>query len=396
MPRARSSSSPPSSPALVVDATPTASVTRPPSPEPARPVFLERSLTNPTDAVHAHSSFGLVHPSSDDKAAVRFLPEAASPVDPVSPFTADAARPKGFQQSFNPTIYYDTPFYVDGGFLAAAQVQAFPPPAAAGGQAFFPPPPPLAAFEGDYSAPQLYPPLLSPVAAGYTVGPSPFPPPGPVFDYPISSATYAPPPPAVHAPAPVYAQSAHPLGMGQRRGRALEAMLRDGKVPKSWGTVKFFDVGKGFGFIVDNQFADLPMDVFAHYTGISQSHGFRCLAQGEPVEYYITRTSTGKLQALHITGVNGGPLRGLSDPTQAAAVRRSSRSSPSSSSSSGDTDNGSGGSGGGGSGPGAGPGYFFTADGRRRKAKVVPRAVQVPVPGAIVQAGQAWAPVTAA
>jgi CspA family cold shock protein len=46
------------------------------------------------------------------------------------------------------------------------------------------------------------------------------------------------------------------------------------------GTVKWFDPKKGFGFVVN----DDGKDVFIHYTSID-GDGFRCLKNGETVEY---------------------------------------------------------------------------------------------------------------
>ena len=46
------------------------------------------------------------------------------------------------------------------------------------------------------------------------------------------------------------------------------------------GTVKWFDPKKGFGFVVNEDGAD----VFVHYTNI-ECEGFRCLKSGQEVEY---------------------------------------------------------------------------------------------------------------
>ena len=54
------------------------------------------------------------------------------------------------------------------------------------------------------------------------------------------------------------------------------------------GIVKWFDVKKGFGFLVgpDGQ------DVFVHFSSI-ESDGFRVLKDGETVEYGITTGEKG-------------------------------------------------------------------------------------------------------
>ena len=46
------------------------------------------------------------------------------------------------------------------------------------------------------------------------------------------------------------------------------------------GTVKWFDVKKGFGFLLNAE----GKDVFVHYTSI-EGDGFRSLKDGEQVEY---------------------------------------------------------------------------------------------------------------
>jgi CspA family cold shock protein len=48
------------------------------------------------------------------------------------------------------------------------------------------------------------------------------------------------------------------------------------------GTVKFFNVEKGFGFISQEQ----GDDVFVHFSNI-QGEGFRSLAEGQAVEFEI-------------------------------------------------------------------------------------------------------------
>ena len=48
------------------------------------------------------------------------------------------------------------------------------------------------------------------------------------------------------------------------------------------GTVKFFNAEKGFGFITQDEGAD----VFVHYSNI-QANGYRSLEQGQRVEYDV-------------------------------------------------------------------------------------------------------------
>merc|ERR1719329_73315 len=70
----------------------------------------------------------------------------------------------------------------------------------------------------------------------------------------------------------------------------------------SSGTVKWFDVKKGFGFIVPDDGGD---DVFVHQTAI-HAEGFRSLAEGEPVEFStLEDPSNGKIKAQNVTGPMG-------------------------------------------------------------------------------------------
>lgn len=55
------------------------------------------------------------------------------------------------------------------------------------------------------------------------------------------------------------------------------------------GTVKWFDVKKGFGFITQEGTEE---DVFVHYSSIT-GDGFRKLKHGETVEYEVTRGDKG-------------------------------------------------------------------------------------------------------
>ena len=61
------------------------------------------------------------------------------------------------------------------------------------------------------------------------------------------------------------------------------------------GTVKWFDEGKGFGFISPD---DGSKDVFAHFSAIS-SEGFRTLAEGQQVTFDVQNGPKG-LQAANI------------------------------------------------------------------------------------------------
>jgi cold shock CspA family protein len=76
---------------------------------------------------------------------------------------------------------------------------------------------------------------------------------------------------------------------------------------KQSGSVKFFDVTKGFGFITP---ADGSKDLFVHQTNI-YARGFRSLREGEPVEYEIQEDPVkGKEFAINVTGPNGQYVQG--------------------------------------------------------------------------------------
>lgn len=61
------------------------------------------------------------------------------------------------------------------------------------------------------------------------------------------------------------------------------------------GTVKWFDDGKGFGFITPD---DGSKDLFAHFSEI-QGNGFKSLAENQRVSFEVTQGKKG-LQASNI------------------------------------------------------------------------------------------------
>lgn len=64
------------------------------------------------------------------------------------------------------------------------------------------------------------------------------------------------------------------------------------------GTVKWFNDQKGFGFITRANKGD---DVFVHHSAI-KSEGFRSLAEGQQVEFTVTKGEKG-LQATEVVSI---------------------------------------------------------------------------------------------
>ena len=83
-------------------------------------------------------------------------------------------------------------------------------------------------------------------------------------------------------------------GRGRRDSTVIEGLPKP-RSTRSFhvarGTVKWFNEAKGFGFISQEG----GEDVFVHYSAIS-GDGFRTLAEGEQVEFDVTRGPKG-LQA---------------------------------------------------------------------------------------------------
>lgn len=59
---------------------------------------------------------------------------------------------------------------------------------------------------------------------------------------------------------------------------------------RTTGTVKWFNEGKGYGFITPQ---DNAQDCFVHHSRI-QGQGYRTLAEGEQVEFDLIETEKGK------------------------------------------------------------------------------------------------------
>ena len=67
---------------------------------------------------------------------------------------------------------------------------------------------------------------------------------------------------------------------------------------RTTGTVKWFNSGKGYGFIARED----GDDVFVHFSAI-QGDGYRNLVEGQKVEFSIEKGSKG-LQASNVTATN--------------------------------------------------------------------------------------------
>lgn len=79
------------------------------------------------------------------------------------------------------------------------------------------------------------------------------------------------------------------------------------------GTVRWFDMQKGYGFIANAE----GKDVFVHYTSIV-GEGFRCLRDNEPVEYEETAGPKG-LHAMNVKRLSPAPAKAR--PMRASAMR---------------------------------------------------------------------------
>jgi CxxC-x17-CxxC domain-containing protein len=86
------------------------------------------------------------------------------------------------------------------------------------------------------------------------------------------------------------ARPAHPSGTGRKS--SAPTMTHSGDGIRMQGAVKWFNEGKGFGFIAD----DSGEDVFVHFSAI-QGDGFRTLQEGDRVEFDVVPGAKGKQAA---------------------------------------------------------------------------------------------------
>lgn len=75
---------------------------------------------------------------------------------------------------------------------------------------------------------------------------------------------------------------------------------------KLQGTVNWFNVAKGFGFIT---LMDEEGDVFVHQSDL-HAEGFRSLREGEEVEFNVETGEDGRAKAVNVTGPAGGFVQG--------------------------------------------------------------------------------------
>ena len=99
-----------------------------------------------------------------------------------------------------------------------------------------------------------------------------------------------------------------PLGLRTLTAARFTAVRAISTTPAAWkesGTCKWFDVQKGFGFILPD---DGSNDVFCHQSVI-HCDGFRSLDEGEAVEYDLVEDG-GRTKADNVTGPGGAFVKG--------------------------------------------------------------------------------------
>lgn len=87
-------------------------------------------------------------------------------------------------------------------------------------------------------------------------------------------------------------------GRTERLSAAREHEKKRVYIVMATGTVKWFNDAKGFGFITQDSGGE---DVFCHHTAI-QAEGFRTLAEGQKVEFDVTKGPKG-LQAANVRAI---------------------------------------------------------------------------------------------
>ena len=87
------------------------------------------------------------------------------------------------------------------------------------------------------------------------------------------------------------------------------------------GTVKWFDDGKGYGFIRPD---DGGEDLFVHYTGIEGRGGHKSLDEGDKVAYEVIQGRKG-MQAGNVSKVSSSPGLGKQPVTVPVEVEAAAR-----------------------------------------------------------------------
>lgn len=88
------------------------------------------------------------------------------------------------------------------------------------------------------------------------------------------------------------------MGSVSQAGGALSTPDHKEEKRMATGTVKWFNDAKGFGFITQDGGGE---DVFCHHSAIN-ADGFRSLAEGQKVEFDVTRGPKG-LQAQNVRAI---------------------------------------------------------------------------------------------
>lgn len=94
----------------------------------------------------------------------------------------------------------------------------------------------------------------------------------------------------------------------QKNDSVLEEIQDTEVIGKYTGTCKWFSDLLGFGFLTICNGDDKGKDIFVHHSGIKPLNSiYKTLKKGEYINFNIINGLNG-LQAVDVTGINGGPL----------------------------------------------------------------------------------------